>query len=419
MIDLRDYQEAIAGKAAALLKQYGIAYLAMEVRTGKTLTALSAADRYGAKKVLFLTKKRAIETGTILNDYEALSPRFEIQIINNESLHKVTDNDFDFLISDEHHRNGSYAKPNKTTKEIRKRFSHLPMIFLSGTPAIESGSQYFHQFWISRQSPWAHYPNFYRWADNYVRAKMKHLGSIKVVDYSDSIDTKIMQDIGHLILTYPQQQAGFASSITEHIIEYTLPEGIRSLVATLLKDQVVCGSSEDIIADTAASMLSKIHQIENGTVITSTGNAYILDTTKAIAVRDYFVGKKIAIFYYFQKELDLLQQVFGDTLTTDIHRFNSDKTLNFAIQQISGSEAISLKAADALVYYNFGYSGRNFAQGRDRMTTKDREDNNVYFVIGNGSINEKIYKAVKMKKKYNDKMFIKDYNYGSRAAITK
>ena len=74
--------------------------------------------------------------------------------------------------------------------------------------------------------------------------------------------------------------------------------------------------------------------------------------------------------------------------------------MNFAIQQISGSEAISLKAADALVYYNFGYSGRNFAQGRDRMTTKDREDNNVYFVIGNGSINEKkkIYKAVKMKK---------------------
>ena len=41
------------------------------------------------------------------------------------------------------------------------------------------------------------------------------------------------------------------------------------------------------------------------------------------------------------------------------------------------------------------------------MTTKDREDNNVYFVIGNGSINEKIYKAVKMKKKYNDKMFMK------------
>ena len=73
---------------------------------------------------------------------------------------------------------------------------------------------------------------------------MKHLGSIKVVDYSDSIDTKIMQDIGHLILTYTQQQAGFASSITEHIIEYTIPEGIRSLVATLLKDQVVCGSSE-------------------------------------------------------------------------------------------------------------------------------------------------------------------------------
>ena len=104
MFILRKYQEEIAEQGLAILNKYKIVYLAMEVRTGKTITALSIAERYGAKNVLFLTKKKAVESGTIQNDYNLLAPSYSITITNNESLHKVTDNDFDLLISDEHHR---------------------------------------------------------------------------------------------------------------------------------------------------------------------------------------------------------------------------------------------------------------------------------------------------------------------------
>lgn len=52
------------------------------------------------------------------------------------------------------------------------------------------------------------------------------------------------------------------------------------------------------------------------------------------------------------------------------------------------------------------------------MTTKDREENNVYFVMSKKDINSKIYKAVKSKKRYNEKLFIKDF-YGSRTSIAK
>ena len=99
---LRLYQEEISAKAVDILKTKKIVYLAMEVRLGKTITALQTANDYGAKKVLFLTKLKAIKS--IQDDYNAIQPNFEIKIINNESLHKVTDNDFDLLISDEHHR---------------------------------------------------------------------------------------------------------------------------------------------------------------------------------------------------------------------------------------------------------------------------------------------------------------------------
>lgn len=417
MIQLRDYQITGAKQCVDRLQKYGIAYLAWEVRLGKTLTALQAANDYGAKNVLFLTKKTAVTEGTIQRDYDSLAPSFQITIINNESLHKVTDNDYDLLISDEHHRNGSYPKANKTTKAIKERFSHLPMIFLSGTPAIESSSQWFHQFWISKRSPWARYTNFYRWANDYIIPKIKYLGAIKVNDYSGGIDEKIMPDIEHLIITYTQKQAGFKAEITETVLTYKMNENIAAMVKQLLRDSIIKGRTENIIAETAAAMMSKVHQIENGTVITDAGNAYILDTTKAECIKKHFEGQKIAIFYYFQKELDLLKQVFGDTLTTDINRFNTEN-INFAIQQVRGSEAVSLKAADSLVYYNHHYSGRLYAQGRDRMTTKEREENNVYFVMAKDSINERIYKAVKAKKRYNEKLFMKDYKY-DRATTTK
>ena len=59
---LRDYQIKLSAQAAEVLEHKKIVYLAMEVRTGKTLTALNTAKLFGAKKVLFLTKKKAISS---------------------------------------------------------------------------------------------------------------------------------------------------------------------------------------------------------------------------------------------------------------------------------------------------------------------------------------------------------------------
>lgn len=406
MIELRDYQKDLSDKAVKLLRVKKIAYLAMEVRTGKTLTSLNAANDFGAKKVLFLTKLKAIKS--IQDDYDLLKPNFEIQIINNESLHKVTDNDFDLLISDEHHRNSAFPKPNKTAKMIKERFGDLPMIFLSGTPAIESGSQWYHTFWISNNSPFAMYKNFYIWAKDFTNPKIRYLGAIQVRDYSDSIDNLILPVVEPYLLRYTQEQAGFESKVTEKILYCTMKEQTNSLVKRLLKDNVIEGSTEVILGDTAVKLMSKVHQLSNGTCIFESGNSLTLDLSKAEFIKEHFKGQKIALFYFFQKEYELLKSVFGENLTNNLDEFNTtDK--NIALQQVAGSEGISLKAAKSLIYYSFGYSGKNFVQGRDRMTTIDRDVNNVYFVFQKGDINEKIYKVISQKKRYSEKLFTKQY----------
>ena len=72
----------------------------MQVRTGKTLTALETARLYNSKRVLFITKKLAFKS--IESDYEHYKDFFEMDIINKESLHKI-DGQFDLVIIDEAH----------------------------------------------------------------------------------------------------------------------------------------------------------------------------------------------------------------------------------------------------------------------------------------------------------------------------
>ena len=106
----------------------------------------------------------------------------------------------------------------------------------------------------------------------------------------------------------------------------------------------------------------------------------VLDSTKAYYIKDKFQGKKIAIFYKFTAEFEAIKDVFGDNICNTLEEFNNtDK--NIALQIVSGREGISLKQAEALVYYNIDFSATSYWQSRDRMTTKDRLYNKVYWIF--------------------------------------
>lgn len=169
MIQLRKYQNNIAIQAAYKLVAFGCCYLSMECRTGKTITALSAADNFDAQSVLFITKLKAIPS--IKADYEALKPvSFQLDVINYESAHKAKGK-YDLVIIDEAHSLGAYPKPSKRTQEIKSICERLPVLYLSGTPSPESYSQLYYQFWVCDSSPWKEYKTFYKWAKVYVNVR--------------------------------------------------------------------------------------------------------------------------------------------------------------------------------------------------------------------------------------------------------
>lgn len=403
-MELRSYQKRIVYRAKRILEEHRFVYLAMEVRTGKTLTSLSIAEELGVHRVLFLTKKKALHS--VGEDALKLCPSYEFFAINYESMHKLPHKNWDLVILDEAHGLGAFPKPSKRAKDVRNLIRGSYVILLSGTPTPESYSQMYHQVYGIKGNPFARYKNFYRFADDYVDVRERVINSLKMNFYDKGLPS-ILQAMAPYTISFSQQEAGFKSEMREHILKVPMEARTYELCSRIKKDRVIDGNEEVVLADTPVKLMQKLHQMYSGTVKFESGNAMVFDHSKAQFIYDKFCHQKIGIFYKFKAELKALKEVYGDELTTDLQEFyDGDKSI--ALQIISGREGISLRQASALVYYNIDFSATSYWQSRDRMTTKDRTESDIYWVFAERGIETKIYKAVSNKKDYTLSHFRND-----------
>jgi hypothetical protein len=405
-MELRDYQKEITIKGVEVLNKHKFLYLAMEVRTGKTLTSLSISNLLPVQNLLFITKKKAISS--IQDDYNSLSPSYDATIINYESLHKIEEQKWDMIICDEAHGMGAFPKPSLRAKLVRSLLliNNPYVILLSGTPTPESYSQMYHQVYGIPNNPFKHHKSFYKFAHEYIQITQKKIGAFNINDYSNGSDS-IIEEMKPYTIAYTQKEAGFKVETNEEILYVDICNQAKDIIRNLKRDLVVEGRDETILADTGVKLMSKTHQLYSGTVKFESGNSMVICNNKAEYIRDKFKGQKIAIFYKFKEELNAIKQVFEDTICTELEDFNStDKSI--ALQIVSGREGISLKLAEALVYYNIDFSATSYWQSRDRMTTKDRKFNKIYWIFAIGGIEKEIYKSVIKKKDYTLRHFKRD-----------
>jgi len=404
-LNLRDYQKEIHDKDIRVLKHFGFLYLAVQVRVDKSLTSLANAETIGAKSVLFITKKKAL--GSVESDYLAFMPPFQIDIKNWGSEHKAV-GAYDLIITDEAHGLGAFPKPSgrvKNVREIYERNNHPAVILLSGTPTPESFSQMYHQVSFIKGNPFERYLNFYKFAKDYVLVRQFKIQGMYRNDYSNCMD-KAIEEMAPYTISYSQAEAGFKNEIIEEVLICPIDPTITQMVKLLKRDRVIEIGGKVILGDTAVKLMSKTHQLFSGTVKFEDGTSEIWDTSKARFIKERFGSKKIAIFYKFKAELLAIKSVFVDCITEDLDEFNStDK--NIALQIVSGREGISLKRADAIVYYNIDFSANSYWQSRDRMTTIDREKSFVYWIFSEKGIENKIYEMVLNKKDFTTKHFMK------------
>ena len=407
MIEFRDYQLDIIEKGTEILRTKRFLYLAMQVRTGKTLTSLGICENLNVTNVLFITKKKAISS--ITKDTNLLCPNYALFVMNYESIHTIPKIKWDVIICDEAHSMGAFPKPSKRAKQVKDLIkSNNPyVILLSGTPTPESYSQMYHQVYGIKNNPFSEFTNFYRFCDKYVKVTERKINGLIIKDYSDGMQ-KIIDSMQPYLINYTQAEAGFKSVIDEEILHVPMSDLTYKLTKMLKRDLVINGSEDVILADTPVKLMMKLHQLYSGTIKFESGTSAVMDTTKAEFIHSKFAGKKIGIFYKFKEELNALQKVFGvENLTSELSEFETTNK-SIALQIVSGREGISLKDADYLVYYNIDFSATSYWQSRDRMTTKERPNNKVYWIFSEGGIEDSIYNAVSKKKNYTLSHFKKN-----------
>lgn len=402
MFKLRPYQKRISDQGREIIKDHGFVYLAMQVRTGKTLTALTIADTYS--RVLFVTKKKAIPS--IKDDYTLGEFKYELVVINYESLHKVSGS-FDLIIVDEAHSIGKFPKPSKRASDLKKRSllnGRPDVIFLSGTPSPETESQLYHQLYIlGDRSPWSQYKRFYDWARDYVDVKQLHISGRIINDYKKADREKIMEDLEPYLLSLTQDEAGFNSEVVEERLYVDMSDTIRRMYKQVEKDQMCRHLGAVATCDQAADVINKLHQLSGGTLkfdteqLTSKGE--LIDYTKAEFIRDHFIGEKIAILYKYKAEYELLKEIFRHH-TSDPEEFNQDNDLTFLGQIQSVREGVSLRGADCLVMYAIDFSAASYWQARARTQTKDRAQTRLYWIFARGLLDDQIYSRVQSKKSF-------------------
>jgi hypothetical protein len=409
-MQLRDYQIELSDKATQILNDYGLVYLALEPRVGKTLTAFATAYKFGAKKILFVTKKKAIDD--IIAQGKKMGFDLEIYVTNYEQLHNVTDN-YDLIIIDEAHSLGAFPTPSLRAKELKRICNERPIIYLSGTPTPESFSQIYHQMWVSSFSPFEVYRNFYSWAKDYVDIRKKFLYGKQINDYSFAKKELIEEKISKLFLSFTQEEAGFTELVKENVLYVKMEDTTYKFAERLRIDKVITNKEgKSVLGDTEVKLMNKLHQIFSGTVIVDAPERIgkVFDYTKAEFIKEYFKGKKIAIFYKFTAELAAIKWTMGKCYE-DPTEFNNADSGCFVSQIVSGREGVNLSTADALVFYNIDFSATSYWQSRARIQTKDRtKEAQIYWIFSEGGIEDKIYKAVMDKKDYTLQYFKKDFN---------
>src|SRR5690625_7654094 len=111
---------------------------------------------------------------------------------------------------------------------------------MSGTPAIESLSQYFHQFYVSLKSPFSEFKNFYKYELIYVNKKQKRIGTHTINDYSEAREELINKALSKYIITLKKNEEMFGD-IKVRKLRTPMPRLIERIANDLKKYKTVVG----------------------------------------------------------------------------------------------------------------------------------------------------------------------------------
>ncbi|MCI4435398.1 MAG: DEAD/DEAH box helicase family protein [Ignisphaera sp.] len=385
-----NHQIAIAEQATAILKEYMLVYLAMEERTGKTLTAILVAEQVQVERILVITKKKALPGWH--ETIAAYKPSKHFEVTNYHQVEKLTGS-YDLVIIDEAHSYISgYPKTSKMWSSIKAVAANKPIIYLSATPYAQGYQLLYHQFAISSWSPWRKYKNFYQWFAVYGIAKSLYANGRQIPQYN-TVKPEVFDTVSHLFITKTRKELDFEHE-PEDIVHYIelLPE-TKQLYNKLVEERMVKIGDLDLVCDTTMKLRTSLHMLEGGVAKIDTTYLVLPNNEKVdFILANFGDSPDVVIMYQYIAEETKLKAAFKHATI---------------LQATSYAEGVDLSGYAHLIIYSQDWSTARHSQRRARQANMARKTPiKVHFLLSSKAISEQVYTAVaKNKVNYIDSLY--------------
>lgn len=381
-----DYQIEKADDAYEILREDMIVYLAMEERTGKSLTAILVAERCEqVDTVLIVTKKKALDGW--FETLKQFKHSKDYTVVNYHQASKIIGK-FDLVILDESHNYiSSFPKVGKLWKDVNKLTAFVPLIYVSATPYGQGPQQLYHQFALSSWSPWKMRTSFYEWFRMYGKPYSIKINGIDIPQYDRVNSDFALSCVNHLFVTATRQELGFEHEPTDVIHYIKLNPDTRAVYNELVKHDLIELSVGMLVCDNSSKLRTSLHQIEGGTIKIDEVNRHVLANTEKVdfILENFGDNKSLVIMYNYIAEKQKLERYFKRALI---------------LQATSYAEGVDLYEYQDLVIYSQDFSTARHTQRRARQSNKKRDTPiNVHFLLVKGAISAQVYKTVSLNKK--------------------
>lgn len=394
------HQPEIATQAFELLKKFGLAYLVMEERTGKSLTSLLAMEKYSdqVQDILIITKVKALEgwEETLLDFAYLLKKRYHL--VNYHSAHKYTGKVDAAILDESHAYISGFPKRSKMWKTIHSKVFGVPILFSSATSHAQGTQLLFNQLAMSMYSPFRKFKDFYAFFREY--AKRDKNGNLPIVrisaerqanDYTALMHDKVMEFVRPLMITKTRKELGFKQEPEDEKHYINLKQSTKDIYNSILDDLVLEFTIGDddrdytLVCDTSIKLRCSLHMLEGGTLKVNDEYLVLNNTEKVDYVLDKWGDTEdLVIMYHYKAELLKLQKYFKKAEL---------------LQADSYAEGVDLSGYRHLVIYSQSFSTAKYTQRRARQANKNREEEiKVHFLLVKKAVSEQVYTTVSVNK---------------------
>lgn len=419
-MELKKHQEAAVKKAVEKYKKNSLVYIYGPPRIGKSLIALETVRQCPLKnprKTLVIAPKNTHPS------WKEYLVEYDFELTNREKADSLDASKYGHIIIDEAHnfKCSNYLKPGSHYKAVKALCKGKPIVFLSGTPAVESPNDVYRQYALSSWCPFdrfntpdytgfrAYFNEFGIPAEEY----MPWAGKVVKI-YKKAQTEKLNKFLEPYIVSLTYEDAGFEyrnyddvryirSGETEFLTECAKRlQYLGNINDFEVKDYPSGKSWYEIVGDPIPlDSLSK----ENQALHRLCGGFYDgypgLPKAKLMWLVEYVEsvnpGEKIVVMAYFIEEQQNLTQMFKSSPNVTV------------LSSTKYCEGVDLSNYDHFILYSFGYSGTKFIQLRDRIVNLNK-DKETYVIIPLliDCLDSEVYATVKNKQNFNDSQ-LKDF----------